>query len=280
MRTRRNAASMDLQAPNLRPSSRRTALVCLLLGLTLAAACGDNGDGGFTQPAAEEPFSFDVAIGTQTALRLEAVSGTVTVTGAPGASSVSITGIRRVEAASIEDANAHLADLQVDVSNSATEVLVQTVQPQFAGGRNYIVNYTIALPDYLNVSIMTVNGAVTVRSFNANCTITNINGSIAVDAIVGNAILQLTNGDIDASVTLPAAGQIDMRVANGNIRLSIPQTTSAQFSATVGIGSIALTNLVLSSEVVTPTSHSGLLGGGDGTIALQAAIGSIAVQGL
>jgi len=247
------------------------------LGFTLTAGCGGGG-GGFTQPAAEEPFAFDVAIGTQTTLRLQGVSGTVTVTGAPGASA-SITGVRRVEAASVEDANAHLPDLQVVVNNSATEVFVQTVQPQFSAGRNYIVNYTIVLPDQLNVSITTVNGVVTVRSLNGNCAITNINGSITVDAIVGNAILALTNGGIDASVTLPAAGQIDMRAVNGNIGLAIPQTTSAQFSATVGIGTITLTDLVLSNEVITTTSHSGVLGAGNGTVALQTATGSIAVRG-
>lgn len=276
----RNAASIDLPARMVHSPSRRAVLVCLLLGFTFSAACGGGGgDGGFTQPAVEDPFSFDVAIGTQTAFQLLGVSGTVTVTGAPGAPLVSITGVRRVEAASVEDANAHLADLQVDVSSTANEVLVKTVQPQFAGGRNYIVNYTIALPDHLNISIMTVNGKVTVRSLNGNCTITSINGPIEVDAIVGNAILALTNGNITASVTLPATGQIDLRVANGDIRLAVPQTTSAQFSATVGIGSIALTNLVLSNEVITSTSHSGVLGSGNGTIALNAAIGSITVQG-
>jgi DUF4097 and DUF4098 domain-containing protein YvlB len=88
------------------------------------------------------------------------------------------------------------------------------------------------------------------------------------------------NGQITASVTLPSAGEIDMSLVNGNVDLRIPQTTSAQFSATVAIGSISLTNLSLSNETVTPNSRTGTLGGGDGTISLDAGNGTIAVQGI
>ncbi|MDH5306026.1 MAG: DUF4097 family beta strand repeat-containing protein, partial [Myxococcales bacterium] len=219
-------------------------------------------------------------LGTQTALRLHGVSGTVAVTGAPGvALPVSVTGVRRVEADTLEDATAQLAALQVDVTSSATEVLVETVQPQFAAGRNYIVNYTIVVPEHLDVSVMTLNGDVTVRLLNGDCMIMNTNGRIQADTIVGNAILSSVNGDITASVTLPSAGQIDIGLANGTIDLGIPQATSAQFSATVGIGSITLTNLTLSNDTATPGSRSGTLGGGDGTIELDVGNGTIAVRG-
>lgn len=262
--------------------TRRAIGAFCLLGLMLVSACGGGGDGGSsTRPAVEEPFSFDVMVGTQTALRLLGVSGTVTVSGAPGgALTVSITGVRRVEADTLEDATAQLAALQVDVTSSATEVLVQTVQPQFAAGRNYIVNYTIVLPEHLDVSVNTINGDVTVRSLNADCRIMNLNGAIQADAIVGNAFLSLTNGDITALVTLPSGGQIDIGVANGTIDLTIPQTTSAQFSAMVATGSITLTNLTLSNETITPGSRSGTLGSGDGTIDLHAGNGAIAVRGV
>jgi len=254
--------------------------ICLL-GLMLVSACGGDDSGAVsTRPAAEEPFSIDVPLGTQTVLKLQGVNGTVTVTGAPGvAFQISITGVRRVEADTLEDATAQLAALQVDVTSSATEVLVKTVQPQFAAGRNYVVNYTIALPEHLDVSVKTVNGDITVRSLNGDCTIMNLNGAIHADAIVGNAILSLVNGNIKALVTLPASGQIDIGVTNGTIDLAIPQSTSAQFSATVGTGSITLANLTLSNDTTTPGSRSGILGSGNGTIDLNAGNGAITVRG-
>jgi DUF4097 and DUF4098 domain-containing protein YvlB len=233
--------------------------------LILAAGCGGGSHGdGFvdTRPWAEEPFTFDEAIGTQTALRLEGISGTVEVTGTPGATSVTITGVRRVQADTLEDATTHLAELDVVVSSSATEVVVQTVQPQFSAGRNYIVNYVITLPQ------------------DFDCRIMSINGRIFTDTIEGNVLLTLANGDITASAALPSGGDIEMRAANGNIDLQIPQTTSAEFVATVAIGSITVTNLTLFNETVTPGSRTGTLGSGDGTISLGVGNGSIAVHGI
>ena len=264
---------------------RRAVGAFCLLGLTFVSACGGGGDGGSsTRPAVQEPFSYDVSVGTQTALRLVGVNGTVTVSGASGgASSVSVTGVRRVEADTLEDATAQLPALQVDVTSSATEVLVQTDQPQFAAGRNYVVNYTVVLPQHLDVSVQTINGDVTVRSLNADCMITNLNGGIQADAIFGNAILSLVNGNITALVTLPSGGQIDIGVVNGTIDLSIPQTTSAQFSATVATGSLTLTNLSLTATPGSPCASqacSGTLGSGDGTIDLHAGNGAIAVRGV
>jgi DUF4097 and DUF4098 domain-containing protein YvlB len=259
----------------------RIILVSSLLGLTLASACGGSDSGGFvnTRPSAEEPFSFNVARETQTALRLEGISGTVEVTGTPGATSISVAGVRRVEADTLEDATAHLAELDVVVDSSETEVVVRTVQPKLSAGRNYIVNYTISLPQDFAVNVVNVNGDVTVRSVDGDVVVSCVNGQIHADAIAGNAILALVNGQITASVTLPLGGQIDMGLVNGNIDLQIPQTTSAQFAARVGIGSITLTNLSLSNETVTPGSRTGTLGGGDGTISLDVGIGTIAVRG-
>lgn len=247
------------------PHVRRLILVPSLLGLILASGCGGSSHGsGFVdnRPWAEERFSFDVPRGTQTTLRLQGVSGTIDVKGTPGATSIAITGVKRVQANTLDDATAHLTELKVAVTSSAAEVLVQTVQPKFSAGRNYVVNYTISLPQDIDCSIMSVNG------------------QILADAIHGSVLLALVNGQITASVTLPPAGEIDMSLANGNINLRIPQTTSAQFSATVAIGSISLTNLSLFNETVTPNSRTGTLGSGDGTISLDAGNGTIAVKGI
>lgn len=261
----------------------RLILVPSLLGLIVASGCGDSShNSGFvnTRPSAEKPFSFGVTRDAQTALRLKGISGTVQVTGTPGVASISITGLRRVQADTLEDATAHLAELKVIVTSSATEVVVETVQPQFSSGRNYIVNYTITLPQDFAVNVANINGDVTVRSLNSNCTIMNVNGQILADAIEGNAFLALVNGKMTASVTLPAGGEIEMRLATGNMDLTIPQTTSAEFAATVATGSITLTNLPLSNETLTPGSRTGTLGGGDGTILLDMGNGKIAVRGV
>lgn len=262
------------------PLVRSAALISSVLGLVAACSHSRSGGAFSARPSAEESFSFDVTRQSQTALRLEGISGTVEVRGSPAANSISVVGVRRVEADTLADATAHLAQLDVVVDNSqTTRVVVRTVQPKLAAGRNYIVNYTVVLPPDMSVNIVHVSGEVVVRAVNADVLVSGVNGRIHVDAIVGNTILALVNGDITGSVTLPSAGQIDIGVANGDIDLQIPWTTSAQFAATVAVGNITLTDLLLSNERATPRSRSGTLGGGVGTVSLDVGSGSIAVRG-
>jgi len=90
--------------------------------------------------------------------------------------------------------------------------------------------------------------------------------------------VQLVNGQIQAKVTLPTDGVIAMSTVNGGINLNIPQSTSAEFSASVVNGTIS-TDLILINLVSTPTSLTGTLGTGEGTIALSTVNGSISVWG-
>ncbi|MDH5534033.1 MAG: DUF4097 domain-containing protein [Betaproteobacteria bacterium] len=234
----------------MNPVAGRLILVSSLLGLLLASGCG-GGDGGSvdTRPWAEEPFSFEVPAGTDlAALELTGFNGSIAVSGAPGVDPISVTGLRRVQADTIEDANLHLADLKVEVSTpSGTKVLVKTVQPSVSAGRNYVVDYTISLPQ------------------DFDCTIRSL------------------NGEITASLTLPPSGTVDIRVTNGNIDLRIPQSTSAAFTASVAIGSITLTNLTLVDDPgSTPNARIGTLNppSAGGTISLHVVNGTITVHGV
>jgi len=107
----------------------------------------------------------------------------------------------------------------------------------------------------------------------------NVNGQVNLDEIIGSASVSLVNGQIVAEVTPPKGGIISMSVVNGGIDLDIPQYTSAQFSASVVNGTISMYDLVLIGLVSTPTSLTGTLGTGEGTIALSTVNGSISVSG-
>ena len=85
--------------------------------------------------SADEPFSSTIDIVDQTRFRLEGITGTMSVTGNPNATSVTITGEKRIEAKSMEEAQDHLSDLEVDVQNLSNEVFVRTIQPESAQGR-------------------------------------------------------------------------------------------------------------------------------------------------
>jgi hypothetical protein len=235
---------------------------------------------GSNNYTAEEPFSFNVSVQAQSGIRLAGIAGTVTVTGNANATGVSITGKRIVEAQSQSDAIDHLKQLQVNVEDLGNEVYVETIQPSDNQGRNYIVDYTIVVPQTFRVQVSNVAGTVTVSSTNNSVLVNSVTGSVALNQINGNATVSLVTGTIDGRITLPANGTIDLSTVTGSINLRIPAVTSAQVSASVTTGSIVTSNLVFQSQTSASTSFVGKLGDGKGTITLRAVTGGITIAGV
>ena len=235
-----------------------------------------------TDFVASESFSFEVEITSHTKVRLEGINGNVTVAGLPEADSVIVTGEKRVGSESMKDAEDHLQDLQVSVSELPREVHVKTTQPDETHGRSYVVDYDITLPQNLWVMVFNVNGSVTVDSNNRFVTVSNVNGHLTFNKIFGGVFVSLTNGHIQAEVTLPtdeAFDSIDMATANGDVDLDIPKSTSARFMASVLNGTISISGLALNDPVSTATSLKGKFGDGRGLIALSLGNGDLRVSG-
>jgi hypothetical protein len=251
-------------------SAKSKLLLLLTAAMTcaLAAGCSDDSttgsDGNVDSQdfSAEESFYYRIDLGAQAGLELESVSGEITITGVAGSDSIVISGVRRVRSESTQDAEEHLDLLEVNVQDLTNRVFVETVQPQRSYGRSYEVDYDIILPADLYTDI------------------DHVNGQILLDGLTEGALIDLVNGLIEAEVTIPSGGAVDMDVVNGGIQLDIPKTTSADFSATVVNGSINVTGLTIDDLVSTSTSITGTLGTGDGTVSLSIVNGNINVVGV
>jgi DUF4097 and DUF4098 domain-containing protein YvlB len=208
---------------------------------------------------AAESFSYE--LGAASRLRLEGINGTITVTGSSESASVTISGEKRVGSESAADAQAHLSRLEVRVEERGNEISVRTIQPSESHGRNYVVDYEIALPDGMTVAIA------------------NINGDVDLDGLAGDTRTDLVNGQIDARVSVPMAGTVELSTVNGTIDVSVPVDTSAHLTANVVNGTIGVHNLTVHDEVSSRTSLQGTLGSGQGNIRLSAVNGSIDVEG-
>jgi hypothetical protein len=259
----------------LRP--RPASFAVLVLALAALTGCGDTT--GPRDFVAEETFSYTLDATGKVRLDVEAVNGTITVTGVPGSNELTVDGVKQVWSSSQADADEYLDSLNLYADENADSFLVNTEQPSSSAGRTYVVNYEIELPDHLEVVIMSANGTITVASITNDVAVINANGTITLDDIQGSVSVALGNGDIEAEVTLPLAGTLELAIGNGDINLSIPQGTSAVFSAEVGNGGISVTNLAFQNEVTTNTSVRGMLGGGQGTINLSVGNGTIAATG-
>ncbi|MFQ5570413.1 MAG: DUF4097 domain-containing protein [Rhodothermales bacterium] len=255
--------------------------ICLLfLPGCMIVETDDFGDARNTDFIARESFTYEVNISGQTRVTVEAINGTIEILGSATASSVIVTGERKVGSDTFRDAEEHLDDLEVRVTDLNDEVLVRTIQPQQSHGRNYVVEYTITLPSDLMVDVSQINGTIIIEDLQQDVVAHSVNGTVRLDDIVGSANISVVNGNVDGDIALPADGLIELKATNGNIKLAIPTSTSATFSASVTNGDIDTTNLTFQNPVSSNRSLSGRLGGGNSTIDLRTVNGNIRVNGV
>lgn len=248
------------------------SIILLFFVSVFLSSCGSDSDGSIgslpvvsnTNFEAVEPFSVVVPIANHTLFSLIGINGEININGDAAADSAVITGMKRVLSESVEDAEAHLEDLIVNVQDSVNEVRVETIQPADTGGRIYIVNYSVTLPRFLKISVNNLNGIVTLASIDNDVVVLNLNGNITLANVTGSASANVLNGDVQGVLTLPLSGVINMKTLNGDIDLEIPVNTSAQLKASVTVGTITTQNLALQNVVSTPTFLSGTLGSGQG----------------
>jgi len=270
----------------------------MIVALALLAACGgvSGGDliintGAWTGKwpwfwpdkanfIVDRDFSENVPVAGHSRIRLDAVNGEIVITGQPGATSVTVTAELIVGSnVSRLDAENGLNQLGVLVADQSDEIFVQTLQPNNMVGRQYIVNYTITVPNDLAVDVTQVNGHVTVLDIESSLFVEVENGNVHLSDIFGFATVNVDNGSVDGTVTLPPGGEIMFSVVNGDIDLRIPASTSAELSALVGFGAITWDNLDLLNVVHTNRSLTGTLGDGAGLIDLDTRNGNIDVTG-
>lgn len=235
----------------------------MTLLLLVSVSCGGGGGDGSSLFFVSEPFSFEVAEGANTDLTVLGVNGIVEVSGSATISTITISGVMKVGSASSAESWLHISDLDVEVSEDAGVVLVETVQPSPAPtGINYVVEYSITIPHTMSIDASQVNGEISIGGMDSDISASQANGTIDVNAV------------------LPSGGLFDLSTANGEITLTIPTDTSATLVCTSATGTINVYDLTVSSPVIGAHSYSGTLGAGDGEIDISTANGDITVQGI
>jgi DUF4097 and DUF4098 domain-containing protein YvlB len=167
----------------------------------------------------------------------------------------------------------------VEVKNEAGIVSAQTDQPDESDGRLYEVDYDIIIPTDLAVSASNVNGTISIDSVAKPITVQTVNGSVSLSEIIASVTGSVVNGKIEGDITLPPQAVVSLSAVNGEIEIEVPTSTSAMFSASYVNGTIYTYNLPLRDVVTTPSSLTGRLGEGDGTLALGVVNGTITARG-
>ena len=238
------------------------SVILISFFLLVPGGCG-GGDGDSSSLFfVSEPFAFEVSQGGNTNLTLLGVNGIAEVNGSAAVSTVFISGVMKAGHASSAEAKLHIADMDVEVSEAGGVVTVETVQPSPAPtGINYLVEYSVTLPDTMSLDVSQANGEIPIQGMNADIEASQANGTIDVD------------------VVMPAGGLVDLSTANGDISLTIPTDTSATIRCLSATGRIRTYDLTISNPVQSAHFLSGTLGAGNGEIDITTANGDITVQG-
>lgn len=266
---------MKRQSKRPRPGLRAALAGLLLVPIP---SCGDVL--GPNEVVRSEPFEFARDATGRTAFQVIGVNGTITVVAAAQGEAFLVSGVRQVRGCSRELADSYFEDLEVEVTETAQDMVVRTLQPQNTSPCTLEVDYELTVPARLTGEIIDVNGEITVTGLDQGVSVILVNGPVTLADVEHEATVRLTNGSITAGLEPAGTDRIDLLTVNGSIDLEIPASTGAELTATVTNGSISITNLTVSNQVSSGTSITGTLGTGEGEIVVRTTNGSIALTGV
>ena len=225
-------------------------------------------------------YEADFPVDGYDGLNVEAMNGEVTIRGQEDTDSVLVTAYLSVGSESEEDAEIHMDNLDILVTENENEIIIQTIQPEDFDGRSYKIEYDIIVPSDFEVMTSQDNGRITILDIENNVDVWNGNGYVLLSDITGGITAGVDNGRIKGVMVRPDNKTIDLSITNGGIELHISSTsTSAEISATVLNGDIRVSNLDISDAVKKKKRLTGVIGDGEGAIELSTDNGNITVIG-
>src|SRR5688572_13433059 len=164
-------------------------------------------------PEFTEPFTRTVEVGTNGTLDLTSESGDVVVTGGSGAM-VRIDAVKRVRQPNEEAARTLLQAMVIRISEQSDRVEIRTELPRegnWSGG----VDYTIAVPDTLNVTVRTARGDQRITNIRGELKATTISGNITASSLGKLRDARTVSGDID--ITDASGEEVTASTLSGSI---------------------------------------------------------------
>jgi len=231
----------------------------------------------FASVTEEETFTFTLEDGGR--FSLTNVNGSVTVTGVSG-NKVEIVATKKA------DDQDDLDDIEIKISNSAREVVVETEIGQskkwFSFGNNSgEVRYEVTLPAGTELdSIDTVNGGVKISGVSGEVNAESVNGDIDVEDLVSDATLGTVNGSIDASFKkLEDRQNVKAETVNGRVTVYLPGDADVKISADTLNGSINARDFDLETDKgFVGSDLNGAIGGGSARLNIDTVNGSIKIR--
>lgn len=196
----------------------------------------------------KETITKTVRLGSEGALDLHNMSGTITVTRG-GGNDATIEAVKVARAATDEAAREMLKLVTVEIAERAGRVDVRTVYPAFERGRmkmpehrnvNVAVNYTVSAPAGTRLRVNSMSGNITVSDITGELSLEAMSGDIRIDR--GGRITTAKTMSGDVTITnAKSEGVIDTGSMSGNVTLK--QVKARRVAVGVVSGTISLVDV-------------------------------------
>jgi len=231
----------------------------------------------FASVTEEETFTFELDHGGR--FSLANVNGSVTVTGTRG-NQVEIVATKKA------DKQSDLDNIEIEISNSSDEVIVETEigksNSWFSFGNNSgSVRYEVTVPaDSLLDSIDTVNGDVFISGVSGKVVAESVNGDLEIQDLVDDANLSTVNGNIDAEFKkLEGRQDVKAETVNGSVEVTLPADADVKVSADTLNGSINARDFNLATDKgFVGSDLNGEIGDGSARLNIDTVNGSVKIR--
>lgn len=176
---------------------------------------------------------------------------------------------------------------------------VLQIAPQWPGERmgNEGCSLDVAMGSVPSLTLVTSNGALTVKGLGGTLRATTSNGGIKIDGFSGvidgstsngsvtivgateSVGVRTSNGGVKVTMAPTAPGPVSIATSNGSIDFSVGQSFTGLLQAGTSNGSVSISAPGATDVQVKKGSGSARFGDGQGSSSLQSSNGSITVRG-
>ncbi len=180
-------------------------------------------------------------------------------------------------------------DVEIVVRNRGDELEIKVDRPHDKSGSfwdwvagsgrpNLTVNFSIKVPEEMDIEASSVNGAVEIVGIQGQASLSTTNGKIQAEEVLGSVEAHTTNGSIFVDISADnLEDDIVLHTVNGSIKLSLDEDIEADVEASTVNGSINTDFPLEVSGKWGPKNVSGEINGGGAVIELETVNGSISL---
>lgn len=205
-------------------------------------------------------------------LRLENITGDITISKSNDSNSLKIKAYMEIKVKK-KYLNTPFDEIKIDIDTNTNEIIVKTditnkgSDDFFNIGRSQKVDYTIYLPENLDLEIENTNGEIFAGNINNNIDIQNINGSVDFKRFHGKVNCEITNGSVTGEIDSTTG--INLNLINGSITLKLSNYINADIKAETVNGRITDENLELKDVIKDKNKLKAKIGNSDSEIEIK-----------